>query len=189
MGVLATILNAGETDKVPLRRVEEDYTFLQDLFQYEFTFSRRQALRSHLEKLIEYLEKKELVRFEDNVIQLLPDSRAKLELFSSPLTNFFEGYYLLWRTLSRLGQRRWESKELLQFIQERGRILFLKEEIDHPESISKFTLQNALTAFRDLGLLLEEKEGWDKKKKTFYSLKGPGDVVGTKLRNFLRKNQ
>ena len=189
MGVLTSILNSGVSDKFPMKGVETDYAALQDLFKYEFTFSRRQSLRSHLEKLIDYLEKRELVRFEDNTIKILPDTRERLEMFSSPLRNYFEGYYILWRTLPLLKMRRWEFKELLKFAQERGRILYLKEEICHSESSSKFTLQNALVSFRDLGIVSEEKEGWGKRQKIFYRLVKTGDELGARLRRLLGKKE
>lgn len=189
MGVLTSILNSGGSDKFPMRGVEADYAALQDLFKYEFTFSRRQSLRSHLEKLIDYLEKRELVRFEDNTIKILPDTRERLEIFSSPLRNFFEGYYILWKTLPLLTMRRWEFKDLVKFAQERGRILYLKEEIFHPESSSRFTLQNALVSFRDLGIVSEEKEGWGKRQKIFYRAVKTGEELGARLRQLLEKKE
>jgi glycerol-3-phosphate O-acyltransferase len=187
MGVLATLLGAEKGDKVPLRKVEEGYAFLQELFQYEFTFSRRQPLRTHLEKLIEYLEKREIVRLEDQFIVPLSGAPEKLDLFSSPLKSFFESYYILWRTLPSLGRHRWESRHLLQFLQERGRILYLKEEISHPESLSRFTLQNAISSFRDQRILGEEREGWGKRGRLFYTLRETGEGVGRRIAQLLGK--
>lgn len=193
VGVLATILRtiAREGQPVSLREIEEDYAFLQDLFQYEFTFSRRQSLQTHLEKLLQYLEKKEWLRLdpEKASVTLLPGSLEQLHLYSDPIHAFFESYYTLWKTLPLLGQRRWESKELLLFLRQRGRILYLKDEVQHLESINKFTYQNALFIFRDLGFLTETKEGLGKKKRTYYTCRGDGALVGQKIEEFLKASQ
>ncbi|MBI3540900.1 MAG: 1-acyl-sn-glycerol-3-phosphate acyltransferase [Deltaproteobacteria bacterium] len=77
------------------------------------------------------------------------------------------------QTLPLLKDRRWESKNLIDFIQNQGKLLFAKEEISHLESVNKFTIENALRAFRDLGLVSEEKEGVGKKKRIFYRVE-PG---------------
>lgn len=185
MGVLATILNSTPSGEIALKRVEEDYAFLQDLFRHEFTFSRRQPLRSHLEKLIGYLEERKIARFEEPFIRLSADRRGQLNLFSSPLRSTLEGYYILWRILPSLGERRWEVKDLLKFVLERGYVLYLKGEVSRPESVNKFVLQNALGSFRDLQLLTEEQEGWGKRKKIFYTVKKPNEEVEKQLNRLL----
>src|SRR5262249_43472144 len=115
------------------------------------------------------------VRIEGDDVALSDGARVHLELFASPVQNFLESYEILWKTLPYLGTRRWESKELSRFLRERGRILYLKETIDRPEAINKFTLQNAVAAFRDLGFLKEEMEGWGRRKRVFYQ-QMPGDL-------------
>ncbi len=186
MGVLATLLQSSESQEVPFRKIEEDYIFLQDLFQFEFTFSRRQSLRSHLEKAIGFLEKKEMVRFDGDLLRLTPNAKERLTLFSSPIRNFLEAYFILWKSLPLLGARRWESKELVKYLQQRGRILYLKEEVSHSGVINKFTLLNALSVFREMGMILEKKEGWGKKQKIFYTVLSKGEAVGRKLHEMLK---
>jgi len=187
MAVLATLLKSSKEDFIPFSKIEEGYTFFQDLFQYEFTFSRRQSLHSHIEKLIDYLAKKEWVSVEGAQIKISPEAGSQLELFSSPIKNFLESYYILWKILPQLHQRRWEVKELLRGLHQKGNVLYIKEEISCRESVNKFTLQNALWAFRDLGILAEEKDGWGKKKKIYYKVNHLGAGLGQKLTEFLEK--
>ena len=173
MAVLATVLQAFGKNEIPLEEVTQQYSFLQELFKYEFTFSRRQELHTHLEKLLEYLENLKVLRREGSLIQLIPDSpnsQETLGLFSSALRNFFEGYAILWKTLPRLGKERWEIKTLLPYLKKRGLVAYLKEEISETEALSKSILQNALCSFRDLGLMEEEKEGLGKRTKTYYKV-------------------
>jgi glycerol-3-phosphate O-acyltransferase len=185
LGVLSTILKAAPPGAISLAKVEEDYVFLQDLFQHEFTFSRRQSLRSHLIKVLEYLQSKKLLKIDGEQVVLFPEGPAQLSVFSSLMRNFLEGYFILWKSLPSLGEKRWEQKELLDFLQKRGEVLYIKEEIDHLEAASKSTLQNALTAFRDLSVLKEEKEMVGKKQKTFYTVRTSGETIGKKLRELL----
>ena len=189
IGVLATLLRSSSSSEVPLRKIEEDFVFLQDLFQYEFTFSRRQSLKNHLQKLLKYFEEKSWAKITETHIQISQEARESLKNFSDPLVNFFEGYYTLWRTLQELspefGKKRWESKELLEVIRQKGQRLFLREKINHPESYNQFILQNAIWAFRDFGFLKEEKEG--RKKKTYYTVINEGTAIGSKLMEWLKK--
>jgi glycerol-3-phosphate O-acyltransferase len=168
MGVLSSILAKNESDRISRASVEADFLFLQGLLDHEFTFSRRQDVSVHVDRLFDFLKEKGWARVEGDEIALSTDARPHLALFASPVKNFLESYEILWKTLPHLGTRRWESKDLLRFLSERGRILYLKETIDRPEAINKFTLQNAIAAFRDAGLLKEEVEGWGRRKRTFY---------------------
>ncbi len=186
MGVLATLLRASLSNEVSLRKIEEDFVFLQDLFQYEFTFSRRQSLKSHLQKLLAYFEEKSWVKITETHIQISEEARDSLKIFSDPLINFFEGYYILWKTLPEMVSKRWESKELLEIVRQKGQRLFLREEIDHPEAYNQFILQNAIWAFRDFGFLKEEKEG--RKRKVYYTVHSEGASVGVKLKELLKKS-
>jgi len=188
ISALTTLLRSLGREEVSLKEVEEGYTFLQELFQYEFTFSRRQSLQSHLEKLLTFLETEGALRRSADRIVLIPEGRSTLDLFSSPLRNFLEGYLLVLENLPFLGTRRWESKDLIQSIQERGKVFYLKEWISRWESVNKFVSQNSLSAFRDLGLLKEEKEGWGKKKKIFYTVVQSGEELRKRLKNFASPN-
>lgn len=188
IAVLATLLKSCREDMVSFSKIEEGYIFFQDLFRYEFTFSRRQSLHSHIEKLIDYLAKKEWVTLDGPQIKISSEARPKLGLFSSPIKNFLESYYILWKILPQLHQRRWEVKELLKGLHQKGHVLYIKEEISCCESVNKFTFQNALWAFRDLGILLEEKDGWGKKRKIYYKVHHLGASIGQKLTEFLGKS-
>lgn len=174
MGVLSSILAKVEGDRASRASVEADFLFLQELLQYEFTFSRRQEVSLHVDRLFDFLKEKGWARVDGDAIVLSEGARPHLELFASPVRNFLESYEILWKTLPHLGTRRWEAKELFRFLSERGRILYLKEIIDRPEAINKFILQNAVAAFRDFGLLKEEVEGWGRRKRIFYQ-QVPGD--------------
>ncbi|QQR80712.1 MAG: 1-acyl-sn-glycerol-3-phosphate acyltransferase [Deltaproteobacteria bacterium] len=52
IGVLSTILlSVPPNGQISFKIIEEVFSFVQNLFQYEFMFSRRRSLRDHLEKI------------------------------------------------------------------------------------------------------------------------------------------
>lgn len=186
LGVLAVVLAAAPDGRISRAQAEEDFVFFQNLFQHEFTFSRRQPVAAHVDRLLDYLVPGGMVRVKGAVLEAVPEARDALETLASPIRNFIEAYGIVWKTLPHLGARRWEQKELLRFLQERGRILYLKEEIDRPEAVNKFTLQNALSSFRDLGLFKEDDEGWGRRKRTFYQHAGREGDFMNKIKRFLQ---
>ncbi len=178
LGVVAAVLNSTSETALPLKRVEEDFLFIRAMFALEFTFSRRQSLQNHLEKVLEFLSQKGLVRLEGETLHKVG---GDLSFYARPLQNFMEGYRILWRSLPELGKRRLEIRDLLKFLRDRGRILYLREEIVRPESVNKFTFQNGIACLRDHGLLREEVEGWGKRKKTYYCVLDLDQEFGRKL--------
>ena len=136
-----------------------------------------QAFTHHVGSVFGFLEARGIAGFGEPFVRIRPGGRAALRLFASPLRNFLEGYYLLWKILPQLGARRWEGKALLKFLLERGMILYLKEEVSRPEAVNKFLFLNAVSSFRDLGILSEETEGWGKRKKCLYSVTAPPEKI------------
>lgn len=164
--------------------LEVQYRSLQQLFHYEFTFSSRQPLTEHLGKLLEYLEENKSIVINKDGIK--PINLDLLEGFSRLLQNFFEGYWIVWQSLSSMGTRRWEKRDLLRWLNHKGRIYYLKESIHLPEANFVFNLQNALQSFCDQGYLKTDSEGWGKKQKIYYQRsepKNPNNLLKSLLTN------
>ena len=184
MGVLAAILRKKESAVVPLQEVYDEFSSLQDLFQQEFTFSRRQPLQAHVQRLLDYLNQSGATRPDGESLHVEKE-HPLLALLSAPIQSFLESYYVVWKTLAEIGQRRWEKRELIDLILERSRILYIKEEIQNPEAASKFTIQNALAAFKALGMIREDMEGWGKKKLNYYQVVKMDEALGLKLKSLI----
>ncbi len=193
MGVLASLLRANNTETVSRNQIEKDYAFLQHLFQHEFTFSRRQPLPLHLERLLTYLATHQCLSFEAQTIHLSSDFQARLELYTAPLANFFEGYLIVCQSLSGMGIKRWESGELHRWIRRRMEASYYKEEIFHPEANSRFLIENALKSFRDQGLIKEDIEGWGARRRVFYTVNHKNEQsasnISILINNIIRKLQ
>ncbi len=200
IGVLSTILQSVppanfEGGQIGFKTIEEVFSFVQTLFQYEFMFSRRLSLREHLEKNLFYLEKKEWVKTTTNDmgqvenVTVFPKGLVELKSYSNLFTNFFEGYFILWKSLPSLANPslgRIEQKELLRYLRQRGQVLFLKEEISKAEAVNQSVIQNALSAFREMGFLKEDKEGLGRRKKTYFQVAQTDPEMGKKLEFFLK---
>lgn len=188
LGVLSTVLTAAPESHIPRMQAEEDFLFLRDILQCEFTFSSRQGVVTHMDRVLEYLVNRGWTRVEGSELIVPPEARTDLEAFVSPIRNFLESYAVVWKTLPSLGTRRWEDRELQRFLQDRGRVLYLREEISRPESVNTFTFHNALISFRDRGLLKEEVEGWGRRKRTFYQSLEPDNEFMKKFERLILRH-
>jgi glycerol-3-phosphate O-acyltransferase len=190
IGVTATLLEAATEGVVSLKDIEGRFVLIQDLFHHEFTFSRREPVGPHLRRLLEFLSRKEAVEVKGGEAHVPRDGAATRTLFSSLLRNFFEGYSIVWQSIPTLGRRPWEERELVGWLRHRGRILYLKGQVHQTESWSQFTLQNALAAFRDLGILSEERSALGRRPKRTFKVSSDaprGEEMGALLLASLRQ--
>jgi glycerol-3-phosphate O-acyltransferase len=74
-----------------------------------------------------------------------------LMTYSGLLRNFVESYRIAARGLAGLRNGPRDSKDLVKQTLATGRLMYLSGEVERAEAISKPTLQNAFTAFQDLG--------------------------------------
>jgi glycerol-3-phosphate O-acyltransferase len=71
--------------------------------------------------------------------------------YAGLLRNFVESYRIAARGLSGLKSGTLDSKELIKQTLATGRLMYLSGEVERAEAISKPLIQNALSAFQDLG--------------------------------------
>lgn len=184
IGVLSCLLQHG-TGLQTVEKICGDFGFLQELFREEFTFSRRQPLPTHVRRLLDYLIQAGVGRYEDPASFRFEKNHPLLERFAAPIRSFLEGYYVVWKTLSEIRPRPWEKKELIEFVLERARILYIKEEIQSLEAASKFTIQNALKAFETAGMVSRETEGWGKRRLVHYRVTKVDESLGLRLKELI----
>lgn len=168
LSALSALLRYAPGGRISKTDLIRDYLLLQKIFEYEFTYSRRQSLENHLEKLFEFLVQKNLALLSGDVLQIPESAHERLALYAAPLRNYFEAYLLVWQFLPSLGGHHWEEQRLLTALQDSGHLSYWKEEISRPEAVNRFTMRNALKAFCDLGLLKQETETWGKKKTHYF---------------------
>ncbi|CED82040.1 glycerol-3-phosphate acyltransferase [Phaffia rhodozyma] len=148
--------------------------FLSDLLRLEFVFST-QGIEANVRNTMDTLIQERVVSF-DNETELVSlseterlNGRETFDFFCFLVWPFIESYWLAAIALISLlepkdgsgrqsGYVRWVSeKDLLSHVQLFGKTLFWQGDLSTLESISTFTLQNALQRFAELGLTLRRR--------------------------------
>ncbi|MGD9211201.1 MAG: 1-acyl-sn-glycerol-3-phosphate acyltransferase [Desulfobacteraceae bacterium] len=135
--------------------LHDQYSFLQDLFKYEFAFNQDQ---SH-----EYFVRKSVKAFINDAIliphQTLPDTYnitsagfRKLNLFARFLKTYLESYWVTLSYFKNYPQFTHDAKERLKKVQALGHRMLKRKEIDLKESLSKVNYTNAITYFTGHGI-------------------------------------
>jgi len=148
--------------------LHSDYKFLQSFFKFEFAYD--------VDQTPEYYVRKAIKAFIDDAIlmphQTIPDTYnvtssglRKLKLFSIFLKTYFESYKIVLNFLQRNSQNSIKAKERVKKIEARANRMYKRQEIEHPEALSKVSYQNAVEFFSGQGI----KGSDDVEKIDFYS--------------------
>jgi len=148
--------------------LHSDYKFLQSFFKFEFAYD--------VDQTPEYYVRKAIKAFIDDAIlmphQTIPDTYnvtssglRKLKLFSIFLKTYFESYKIVINFLQRNSQNSIKAKERVKKIEARANRMYKRQEIEHPEALSKVSYQNAVDFFSSQGI----KGSDDVEKIDFYS--------------------
>ncbi len=142
--------------------LEHTYQGLQEIFLDEFVEVTpfHQAYKLALE--IHLIEEKDG--------ELASGTVEKIEIFSALMNNFVEGYEAALLALKRLEFSKIDEKKLVRQMLDLGRKLLLKGDLHYPESLSQFTLKNALKAFKRKGIILSHENEMGKKGLRVYSM-------------------
>ena len=139
------------------------YTFLQDLFKYEFAYD--------IEKTAEYYVRKSIKVFIDDAILMphptMPDTYnltsagfRKLKCFTCFLKTYFESYWVVLHYYMKYPQNSIKPKERLKKNETMGNRMYKNREIERKEALSKINFQNAADFFTTHGV-----KGSDNKEK------------------------
>jgi glycerol-3-phosphate O-acyltransferase len=148
--------------------LHSDYKFLQSFFKFEFAYD--------VDQTPEYYVRKAIKAFIDDAIlmphQTIPDTYnvtssglRKLKLFSIFLKTYFESYKIVLDFLQRNSQNSIKAKERVKKIEARANRMYKRQEIEHPEALSKVSYQNAVDFFTSRGI----KGSDDVEKIDFYN--------------------
>jgi glycerol-3-phosphate O-acyltransferase len=144
-----------------------DYKFLQNFFKLEFAYD--------VDQTPEYYVRKTIKAFIDEAIlmphQTIPDTYnvtssglRKLKLFSIYLKTYFESYGIVLKFLQNNSQDSRKDKDRLKKIETLANRMYKRNEIEHPEALSKVSYQNAVEFFTSKGI----KGSEDIEKLDFY---------------------
>ena len=135
--------------------LHSDYKFLQNFFKFEFAYD--------VDQTPEYYVRKAIKAFIDDAIlmphQTIPDTYnvtssglRKLKLFSIFLKTYFESYKIVLKFLQKNSQDSIKAKERIKKIEASANRMYKRQEIEHPEALSKVSYQNAVEFFTSQGI-------------------------------------
>ncbi|MBF0225568.1 MAG: 1-acyl-sn-glycerol-3-phosphate acyltransferase [Desulfobacterales bacterium] len=148
--------------------IYKSYGFLQNFFQYEFTYDPDKNSSYYVEKTIK--------SFVDDAIlmphQTIPDMYnitssgfRKLKVFATFLKTYLESYFVVLNFFAKYPKNIVDEKNRINKIQTLGKRMYNKKEIERRESFSKFAYKNAMDFFIE-----HEVTSSDDKEKIDYYL-------------------
>ena len=131
------------------------YKFLQNLFKFEFAYD--------IDKSPEFYVRKSIKAFIDDAIlmphQTIPDTYnvtsaglRKLRLYSIFLKTYFESYWIVLNFFQDHSQNSMKAKDRLKKIENSGKQMYKRREIERQEALSKVSYQNAIDYFTSKGI-------------------------------------
>ena len=109
-----------------------------------------------------------LIEMDGDAVKLRPDAEQLTEALAALLENFLESYSIAAEALALLRRKPLDKKEFVAKAQDLGHSMLDRGKIALVESLSKMNIENALSLFIKLGIVVEdeqEPEGEGKKKK------------------------
>jgi glycerol-3-phosphate O-acyltransferase len=132
-----------------------NYKFLQNLFKFEFAYD--------IDKEPEFYVRKSIKTFIDDAIlmphQTIPDTYnvtsvglRKLRQYAIFLKTYFESYWIVLNFFQNNSQDSLQAKDRLKKIENSGKQMFKRHEIERSEALSKVSYQNAIDYFTSKGI-------------------------------------
>lgn len=166
----------------PLSEVKQRALFLSRLFKLEFIYRVGASFDTLFSEALERLSRAGLVQLLGESVAPLPESEARwrLELLSELLRDFLESYLFAALTLKELsGPHRLDRKEFLKAALETGRAELFAGRAAKSESLSRPTLENALS------FLVEQQFVLEKEKKLVLGARASSEDLTARLRGYL----
>ena len=167
-----------------------DFDFLKDFFKNEFIFDTI-APQTQVEEILEYFSSRGVVINLDPqtaTYTLSASGLKELAYFANLLYNYFESYWIVFRSIKYLQKKPRSEREFLKRIQSIGQKLYKLGEVERAEALSESTFQNALKLFGEKGIVL--KKAPEGKGATTFSRPTDEDAkeyYGRQLARFLRR--
>jgi len=167
-----------------------DFDFLKDFFKNEFIFDATES-KAQVDEVLEYFAcRGVLINLDPQAATytLSASGLKELSYFANLLYNYFESYWIVFRSIKYLQKKPRSEKEFLKRIQSIGQKLYKLGEVERAEALAEPTFQNALKLFGDKGIVV--KKAPEGKGATTFSRPADEDAreyYGRQLARFLRR--
>lgn len=147
----AALMNADE-DGVDEPSLRARVARLSKLFKYEFMYRADATFEDIFEDALRTMEWAGELRRDDGRVSAVPGSLVPA--YAMMLRTYFEAYWIAARALERVrAEGPVRTKDWIKQALSLGQGKYLAGELELRESLSRPKLENALSAFRDLGLI------------------------------------
>lgn len=166
-----------------------DFDFLKDFFKNEFIFNSLKT-ETQVDEMLKYFSSRGVI-IQDPVAAtytLSASGLKELAYFANLLYNYFESYWIVFRSINYLQKKHRSEREFLKRCQSIGHKLFKLGEVERAEALSESTFKNAMKLFGEKGIVL--KKSPEGKGATTFSRPTDEDAkefYGRQLARFLRR--
>ena len=171
-------------------QVLTDFDFLKDFFKNEFIFDTAEP-QTRVEEILAYFASRGVIINLDPqaaTYTLAASGLKELAYFANILYNYFESYWIVFRSIKYLQKKPRSEREFLKRIQSIGQKLYKLGEVERAEALSEAAFQNALKLFGEKGIVV--KKAPEGKGATTFSRPADEDArefYGRQLARFLRR--
>jgi glycerol-3-phosphate O-acyltransferase len=171
-------------------QVLTDFDFLKDFFKNEFIFDTAEP-QAQVEEILAYFASRGVIINLDPqaaTYTLSASGLKELAYFANILYNYFESYWIVFRSIKYLQKKPRNERDFLKRIQSIGQKLYKLGEVERAEALSESAFQNALKLFSEKGIVV--KKAPEGKGATTFSRPADEDARefhGRQLARFLRR--
>ena len=150
--------------KITVDELLKRFGILKNLFSHDFIFSEDEAIKNEFIEVIHYAVTKEFVAYDEKTQTITKSITEQnysdfLTLYSL-LDNFLESHLIALRYLKYNKVEASDAKSLTKDILVKAKPMYLRDDLAHPESLSRFNLESSYKVLADLGILnIQRKEG------------------------------
>ncbi len=159
--LLARILIQNPSQPIALSALEKSYEKFSEIFSQEFVHI------DLFETTLKLYQDFDWLSVQNGELKYKASSET--EILSQLLNNFIQTYRLTLRAIQKIQFVKLEEKSLIKKILELGENLYLKGDLNSYESISQFSIQNALRLCEREGLLKTHEKEMGKRGRRIYS--------------------
>jgi glycerol-3-phosphate O-acyltransferase len=176
---LCKILNQIDNGaEISWKAIGKRFETLIQLFQHDFIFGNKESFEEDLDLAIKFAVHKEFIVFnEDTKTVRKTISNNNFDdfcIFHGLLDNFLESHLVILRYLKHQSVKGLDKKALIKDVLLKAKPMYLKDDLKHPESLSRFNLESSFQVLTDLGIMQTEQND---KQKIVYVATAEKDVI------------
>ncbi len=170
--MVATSILAQETFRFSLSQILEDVAFMKDFFKFEFVYDSDVADFQLVHRVLDGFESfgwlRRLEPSEEYPYLMTHKGLRVAEAFHGLIRNYFEGYWVVLRSLRYLEKKTYTEKDFVKKILATGQKMLKLELIERPESVSKLIYLNALQYYGEKGVISKSTDREKNKGQSIY---------------------